>query len=67
MTPLTSYLVVENEAQKTALKKKQEQTLSSNKSLDTSEDAQRMSEPGLWLLAVLFGLILLYKQRRKRG
>ena len=66
MTPVTSYLVVENEAQKAALKKKQEQVLSSKKSLDTSEDAQIMSEPGLWLLAILFRFILLYKQRRKR-
>ncbi|MCL2328604.1 MAG: MSEP-CTERM sorting domain-containing protein [Bacteroidetes bacterium] len=66
MMPVTSYLVVENEAQKAALKKKQEQVLSSNKSLDLDENSQRMSEPSLWILAGLFGLALLYKRKRKK-
>jgi len=58
MTPETSYLVVENEAQKAALMQKQKQVLSSNKLLDLNEDTQRMSEPSLWVLAVLLGLAL---------
>ena len=66
MTPVTSYLVVENEAQKAILKKKQEQVLSSNKSLDLDEDTRRMSEPGLWLLTILFGLVLLYRQMKTK-
>jgi len=66
MTPLTSYLVVENEAQKAMLKKKQEQALSGNKSLDLGEDAQRMSEPGLILLTILLGVVLWYTETRKR-
>ena len=66
MTPVTSYLVVENEAQKAALKKKQEQVLSSNKSLDIDEDTQQMSEPSLWILTILLGFTLLYKQIRKK-
>ncbi|MBS1572843.1 MAG: MSEP-CTERM sorting domain-containing protein [Bacteroidetes bacterium] len=66
MTPVTSYLVVENEAQKTILKKKQEQVLSSNKSLDLGEDTQRMSEPSLIILTILLGLALWYRQRRQR-
>jgi len=66
MTPVTSYLVVENEAQKAMLKKKQEQALSGNKSLDLGEDTQRMSEPGLWILIILFGIILGCKQIRKK-
>jgi len=66
MTPVTSYLVVENEAQKAILKKKQEQVLSSNKSLDLDENTQRMSEPSLWILTILLGLAILYKQIRKR-
>jgi len=65
MTPVTSYLVVENEAQKAMLKKKQEQALSGNKSLDISEDAQQMSEPELILLAILFGLVLWLRKRKK--
>src|SRR5690606_17474506 len=66
MTPVTSYLVVENEAQKAILKKKQEQVLSGNKSLDLGEGAQRMSEPGLWILAILFGFVIWYRRTRKR-
>ena len=66
MTPVTSYLVVENEAQKAILENKQKQVLSSNKSFDLDENTQRMSEPSLWLLTILFGLVLLYKQIRKR-
>jgi hypothetical protein len=67
MTPVTSYLVVENEAQKAMLKKKQDQALSGNKSFDLGEDTQRMSEPGLMLLAILFGLIIWYREKRKRN
>jgi len=66
MTPVTSYLVVENEAQKAILKKKQAQVLASNKSLDLGEDVQRMSEPGSVLLAMLFVLVLLYKEKKRR-
>jgi hypothetical protein len=66
MTPVTSYLVVENEAQKAMLKKKQEQALSGNKSLDLGEDTQRMSEPSLILLSILLGLAIWYREKRKR-
>ncbi|OYQ35679.1 MSEP-CTERM sorting domain-containing protein [Flavobacterium cyanobacteriorum] len=67
MTPVTSYLVVENEAQKAILKKKQEQVLSGNKALDPGEDTQQMSEPGLWILAMLSVFILWQNQRRKQN
>jgi hypothetical protein len=66
MTPVTSYLVVENDAQKAILQKKQKQVLSSNKSLDLGENTQRMSEPSILILAVLFGLIFWYRQKRPR-
>lgn len=66
MIPVTSYLVVENEAQKAMLKKKQEQALSGNKSLDLGEDTQRMSEPSLILLTILLGLVIWYREKRKR-
>jgi len=67
MTPYTSYLVVENEAQKAALRKKQDQVLSAGNILDLDEDSQNMSEPSLWILAALFGLMLLlrFSSRRK--
>lgn len=65
MTPVTSYLVVENEAQRAILKKKQEQVLSGNKSLDLDEDTQRMTEPSLWILAILTGIIVWYRKTRK--
>lgn len=65
MTPVTSYLVVENEAQKAILKKKQEQVLAGNTSLDLDEETQRMSEPNLWGLAILLGIALWYKQKRQ--
>jgi len=66
MTPVTSYLVVENEAQKAMLKKKQEQVLSGNKSLDIETVERRMSEPNTILLLVLFGLVISYIENRKR-
>ncbi len=66
MTPLTSYLVVENEAQKAMLKKKQKQVIYGNKSLDLGGDTERMSEPSLILLTILLGLILWFRKKRKR-
>lgn len=65
MTPVTSYLVVENEAQKEMLRKKQNQALTGNKSLDLGEDVDQMSEPSLILLGVLLILTLWYRDRRK--
>jgi hypothetical protein len=62
MTPATSYLVVENEAQKAMLKAKQEESLSGKQYLDLGEDTQSMSEPSWWILAVLFYIVLLCKK-----
>ncbi|MPR35617.1 MSEP-CTERM sorting domain-containing protein [Salmonirosea aquatica] len=67
MTPVTSYLVVENEAQKAILKKKQAQALANNKSLDLGEEAQRMTEPGLYVLALLLAIFIWYRERRKKA
>ncbi len=64
MSPVTSYLVVENEAQKAILKQKQKQILTGNRALDPDEDTQNMSEPSIWVLAGI--LILLYLRQRKR-
>jgi hypothetical protein len=65
MMPVTSYLVVENEMQKEALRRKQAQVLSGNKNLDPGEDVIHGSEPGLWLLAALVGLVIWFKERRR--
>jgi len=65
LTPLTSYLVVENDAQKAMLKKKQEQVLSGNKSLDPGEETQGMSEPNTIIIGILLGLIMLYRYKRR--
>lgn len=66
MTPVTSYLVVENEAQKAMLKKKQKEALSGNKSLDIGEDVQRMSEPSWAVLMLFLGLFIWHKKRREK-
>lgn len=65
MSPVTSFLVVENEAQKAILKKKQEEVLASNKSLDVGDDTRRMSEPSWFVLAFLLGIIIYYRKRRQ--
>ncbi|MGB1241539.1 MAG: MSEP-CTERM sorting domain-containing protein [Chitinophagales bacterium] len=59
MSPFTSFIVVENEAQEAALMEKQRQVLNSKASLDTvEEDMKRMSEPSLWLLLLFVGLVV---------
>ncbi len=60
LTPLTSYISVENEAQKAILKKKQKEVLNGKSSYDI-DDTQRMSEPDIWIMGVLV-LILYYKK-----
>jgi hypothetical protein len=64
MSPVTSYLAVENEAQKKALKRKQDEVLSGHKSLDVDEESSRMSEPRLWIVIVLVAIVGLYRKRR---
>lgn len=64
LIPITAYLVVENETQKAMLKKKQEQALNSNKSLDLEEEPQAKSEPE-WFIIGVFLLGLRYYKRRK--
>ncbi|MBK5723040.1 MSEP-CTERM sorting domain-containing protein [Dysgonomonas sp. Marseille-P4677] len=65
MSPLTSYIVVENEAQKAILKKKQEQVMGGNRSLDLDDTTQQMTEPNLFIILALLGILyILYKKRK---
>ncbi|RZJ79505.1 MAG: MSEP-CTERM sorting domain-containing protein [Flavobacterium sp.] len=66
LSPVTSFIVVENVAQKKALKRKQDQILNGNKNLDTDEDTQSMSEPSLVLLLILVALVYTIKQNLLR-
>lgn len=66
MSPHTSYMVVENEAQKAVLKKKQDLVLSGNPSLDIGEETQSMDEPGLIMLLGLFALFLVFRKKLQR-
>ena len=72
LTPFTSFLTLENDAQKAALHRKQEQTLAANASLDTVESehsaptATPIDSGALLLLAA--GLLLAgWHLRRSRG
>ncbi|MCB1175102.1 MAG: MSEP-CTERM sorting domain-containing protein [Leptospiraceae bacterium] len=68
LNPLTASLALENEAQKAALKRKQDAVLNAHRGLDIGEDPpERMDEPGwLWLLALLAlsGILLIRPIRR---
>lgn len=65
LCPSTSFLAVENKAQKMALLKKQEQILAGNKNLDPDEETQSMAEPNLYLLVALLCMVFSYKFRKK--
>ncbi|RLA06687.1 MAG: MSEP-CTERM sorting domain-containing protein [Gammaproteobacteria bacterium] len=63
MTEFTSYIALENEAQKRTLLKKQQQVLKADSSLDTGGEPKRMSEPALFWLLFIF--LLFYIARHK--
>ncbi len=63
MTPVTSFIAVENEAQKAALAAKQEQVLNAKETFDAGE-INRMTAPPIWLILLLF-LGSLWCWRRK--
>lgn len=62
LTGFTSFISLENDAQKQALMKKQKQVLNAKKALDIGEE-HRMSEPGFWLVLLVLGTALLFKRR----
>lgn len=61
----TTYIVVENEAQKAMLKKKQQAALSGKKSLDLGDDIMKMSEPNQWLVTIFVGFLLFVMHKRR--
>ncbi|MGX7690407.1 MSEP-CTERM sorting domain-containing protein [Flectobacillus roseus] len=65
LTELSAFLALENEAQKAVLKRKQQEVLDANANLDVSPDFDRMSEPELWLMIVIVGLLGIYRERKK--
>jgi hypothetical protein len=65
LSPVTAWMCLENEAQRNALLKKQEEVLSGHRALDAgNDDLNRMSEPPLWWLLVLVLPWLWYRYRR---
>lgn len=66
MTPYTSYLVVENEAQKATLHNKEKEVLNANKSLDAGEETLSMSEPSMFVMIIIVIAVIVYHTRRKK-
>ncbi|MCJ8311910.1 MAG: MSEP-CTERM sorting domain-containing protein [Saccharospirillaceae bacterium] len=64
MSAVTSFIVVENEAQKQILYKKQKQAMSAKSSFDLSEDTTNMSEPKMWMVLILFLAVIVYRKKR---
>jgi hypothetical protein len=67
MTPLTSLISLENEAQRKVLLNKQKEVLAAKKSLDIAEapDVQRMSEPSWWICLLILGALWGVQKWRK--
>lgn len=65
MSPLTSYIVLENEAQEKVLLEKQNKILSTKKPLDIGEPSQ-MSEPSLIVVALITAVFVLVVRYRRR-
>jgi hypothetical protein len=64
MTPLTSFISLENEAQRQALLYKQQQVLNSKKSLDIPDTTipQSMDEPSWWVCGLILLALLAWKK-----
>lgn len=64
MSKATSFIVVETEAQKQVLMRKQQEVLNGEKMFDAGEEPMAMSEPALWILAGLFLAFLWWRDRK---
>ena len=64
LLPPTAWICLENESQRLALMKKQQETLSAAAGLDVDEEATSMSEPGLWWFLLI--VPILYWRSRPR-
>lgn len=65
MLPVTAWMCLEDDAQRNALLKKQEEVLNADQALDTSEEEiTAMSEPGIWWLLLPVALFMFVYRRR---
>lgn len=62
LLPVTSYIVLENEAQEKALLRKQQEILNGKKALDAGEEVLSMSEPKWYVVLLLFLLFISYRK-----
>jgi len=71
LTPNTSYISVENQAQKDALYAKQKRVLNADKNLDLEEKevevSQSMSEPDWYFFAIIIGMFSYYFYRKEKN
>lgn len=66
LMPVTAWMCVENEAQRNALLRKQEETLASDANLDTmDQELTSMSEPSWWWLTPVLLLVLFWRPARR--
>lgn len=65
LTPVTSFISLENEGQKKMLREKQKEILEGTKAENMGEDPQMMSEPNVFLILIA-GLVILGISKRKK-
>ena len=64
MSPATSYIVLENEAQRRRLNQVQKKTRKGKKFFGLKKDRRRMSEPGLFIILILLLIIIFCRKYR---
>lgn len=63
MSPITSFIVLENEAQERRLLQVQKEVIKGKKCLTYGKDKTKMSEPEFYILIILLFFIFLWKKR----